>query len=112
MDSRFFETLDLICERPALYLGTTSLSVLYGWVMGWQFAHDLAPNEAPLNNGTFNDFVKVQLSYYESTRGWRRMILESCGGNEETAFYKFVQLYKLYRLRNADLSPTATDNKA
>ena len=112
MDNRFFETLDLICERPALYIGTTSLSVLYGWVLGWNSASDKTPNDADLPSREFNEFVKVQLSYYEATRGWRRMILDSCGGNEEAAFYKFVQLYKLYRARTADLSPTATNTKA
>jgi hypothetical protein len=69
MGNKFFETLDLICERPALYLGTTSLSVLYGWVLGWNFALESDPNEADLKE--FDEFVKVQLSYYEATRELR-----------------------------------------
>ncbi len=98
MSNRFYETLDLICERPALYLGTTSLSVLYGWVLGWQFAVEDAPNEADLSEREFGEFVKTELDYYEATRGWRRMILESCEGDEEAAFLKFVELYKRFRM--------------
>ena len=94
MVDRFFETLDLVCQRPALYLGTTSLSVLYGWILGWEFA---AGPGAIFDHGEFSEFVKTQLDYFEATLGWHRLILESCEFDEGAAFQKFVEFYKEFK---------------
>ncbi len=96
-DDRFAELLGLICERPPLYLGTTSISVLYGWILGWDFCTEFPTKERVFPFGPFSEFVQGELGYFEPALGWRRMILDSCGGDEEAAFWKFVDLYRKFK---------------
>jgi hypothetical protein len=98
--------LDVIRETPALYLGELSLTGL------WHFLHGY--HEAELVNGIkavrqipndFHDWVAYRLHYFESTSGWRRMILGQVP-DEAAAFKRFFELLDDHRTRKARIVAT------
>jgi hypothetical protein len=92
--------LDLIAARPGLYLGEKSITLLGGWVYGWTSA--LAGEAFDGTNPPFREFhdwVALRLGFYESTAGWRRMLLDKHQGDEETAFDHFFELFSEFKSR-------------
>jgi hypothetical protein len=93
--------LDVIRERPAIYLGETSLSALWHVLNGFRFAERVhgieAATQLPLD---FHEWVAYRLHYYASTKGWRRMILEQTA-DESAGLDRFYELLDEYRARRA-----------
>jgi hypothetical protein len=98
--------LDVIRERPPLYLGTRSISALSAYLQGFGFAQRVhgidAPSQLPID---FHDWVAYRLHYYESTKGWARMILEQ-SPDESGALDKFFELLDEHRVRQARVVAT------
>jgi hypothetical protein len=97
--NNFYEFLDLIREKHYLYIGSKSLSTLHDVINGYMIScwvHNIEENLVPEWEG-FNDFVAKHLNYYESTSGYRNMILEKCNMDEQKALEKFFELTELYR---------------
>ncbi|MEZ0128929.1 hypothetical protein AB9T88_03725 [Flavobacterium sp. LBUM151] len=97
--SNLYSLLDLIRDKPELYIGNKSLTTLYNNINGYNLCcfvnnikEDLIPDWAE-----FHDFVAFQLNYSESTSGYRNMILEKNNFDEEKslkAFYYLLDLFK------------------
>jgi hypothetical protein len=98
--------LDVIRERPAMYLGTRSISALSAYLHGFGFAevvHGIdAPSQLPMD---FHEWVAYRLHYYDSIRGWVNMILEQ-SPNESAALDKFYELLDEHRVRKARVVAT------
>lgn len=97
--SNLYILLDLIRDNPELYIGNKSLTTLYNNINGYNlccFINNAQENLIP-DWTEFHDFVALQLNYYESTSGYKNMILEKNGFNEEEslkAFYYLLDLFK------------------
>lgn len=94
-----YSLLDLIREKPYLYTGNRHLSTLYYTINGYRLYclhNNIHENLIPEWN-TFHDFVAKELGYYESTSGYRNMILEKCNFEEEKALVEFYKLLDLFR---------------
>lgn len=100
MSSRFYDMLDLIGKRPGLYIGEKSITLMSGWVNGWTSAlGDKGFEGTEPVFSEFNDWVALRLGFYESTSGWRRMLLGKHLGNEEAAFDRFFELFNEFKSR-------------
>ncbi len=102
MKSDFYEMLDAISSRPAMYISPSrSITALYNYLHGYmdgtnrtQIVRNTEPSWAE-----FNNWVAMKLNFFESTKGWRQMLLERENGDEERAFKRFFVLLKQFRNR-------------
>ena len=81
--------IEKIRERPALYMGRTSILHLNSFFAGY-----FMTNEAPEFDG-FNDFVGRYYGKY-TTAGWANLILADHYGNEGEAMHRFFDLWDEY----------------
>ena len=91
--------LDTIRKRPALYLGSLSISKLYSYINGYEAACSFKGIEDQLKPRwvLFHEFVKRKTNFYESTSGWCNMILTQCEGDEEKAVGLFFEYFDEFR---------------
>lgn len=97
--NNLYSLLDSIREKSYLYTGNRHLSALYYIINGYQLYclhNGINENLIPEWN-TFHDFVAKEFGYYESTSGYRNMILEKCNFDEEKALVEFYKLFDLFR---------------
>lgn len=89
--------LDVIREKPAMYLGQPSLSALCHFLNGYEMSlwvHGIQ-EKRPLPRD-FHDWVAHRLHFPESTRGYTSMILERFP-DEAMALRFFFELLDEYR---------------
>jgi len=101
--NNLYSLLDLIRERPQLYIGDQNFSTLYNNINGYQLYclnNDIEENLSPKWN-EFHDFVAIQLNYTESTSGYKNMILEQNDFNELKSFNMFYELLGKFRKNKA-----------
>ena len=100
----FYEFLDNIRQRPALYLSETSITVFKGYFNGFLEGSKLLDNKAVASElRKLNDWVAMRLGYFEGTSGWKNMLLKSENGDEEKAFNKFFILLDEFKKREANV---------
>jgi len=91
--------LEVIRERPAMWLGTRSLTALRHFLAGWGAAllfYDVkAEDQLPRD---FHDWVAYRLGFRESTSGWQSMILKDVP-DESKALDRFFELLDEHRNR-------------
>jgi hypothetical protein len=95
------ELFDAIRQRPALYLGTQSLTGLYHFMSGYDHAlsvHSVASMPRLMPPLEFHDWVAYRLHFSESTSGWHRMILKSVS-DEPVALKRFYKLFDEFESR-------------
>jgi hypothetical protein len=103
--------LELIREKPTLYLGETSLTGLWHFLRGYRMAEgDHGIDDVIQLPTDFLDWVAYRLHYYESTSGWRRMILGRVP-NERAALMRFYELLEypppVYYLMHVHAAPSS-----
>jgi hypothetical protein len=93
------EILDAIRVRTAMYTGERTLTAAYHFLAGFEFAQHVF--ELPTRQilpADFHDWVAYRLHYYESTSGYKRMILNRIP-DESAALDRFFELLDEYRSR-------------
>jgi hypothetical protein len=91
--------LEVIRERPAMCLGQRSLSALSQYPQGYWMAlsvHDIQ-SVFPLPQD-FHDWVAYRLHFYESTSGYKNMILKRVP-EESAALDRFFELLDEHKNR-------------
>jgi hypothetical protein len=91
--------LEVIRERPPLYLGERSLSALAAYLHGFRmalFVHDL--HTESVLPPDFHDWVAYRLRFFESTSGYKNMILKHVP-DEAAALDRFFELLDQHRVR-------------
>lgn len=105
------QLLDVIREKPAMYLGTRSLSALSHFLAGYGFA--LHVHEIPSSHhlpGDFHDWVAYRLHFFESTSGYKNMILKRIP-DESAALARFFELLDEYRVRQPRIVATVQGHR-
>ncbi|HLJ87386.1 MAG TPA: hypothetical protein VKZ53_11225 [Candidatus Angelobacter sp.] len=91
--------LDVVRTRTALYTGKRSLSALSYFLDGWRFALQVyniqVKSDLP---DDFHGWVAYRLGFYESTGGYRAMILNRIP-DESAALDRFFELLDEHRER-------------
>jgi hypothetical protein len=97
--------LEAIRQRPACYLDERSLSSLWCWLQGYWLA--LSSHSVPIPPGValpsdFSEWVAYRLGFFESTSGWRKMILRRVS-DESAALDRFFELLNEHHTRKPRL---------
>lgn len=101
--------LELIRERPALYLGENSLTGLWHFLRGYRMAEGDHGIDDVIHLPTdIFDWVAYRLHYYDSTSGWRQMILGRVP-DERAALKRFWELLDDHRARKPHVVATIHD---
>lgn len=101
-----YKIVDGVRERPALFMGSKSITVLNSFIDGVMYASlilgiDEGFNDfSPIPFRFFNDYVARFYNYFESTSGWMNMILNKNDGDEKTSFDIFYTLLDSFRSIN------------
>jgi uncharacterized protein (DUF433 family) len=98
-----YELIERIRPRPALYLGSRSISRLDSFLTGYRCAlDDLKVNGTP-SFWYFHDWVAMKLGAYASTAGWCHLLLESMDGDEDKALDRFFSYLDEFKQRKATI---------
>ncbi|NYE93890.1 hypothetical protein FHU41_000111 [Psychromicrobium silvestre] len=99
----FYEMLDLIRQRPAMYTGQTSLRALDTWLKGFSFARQVAALPALPHEEHFAGFDRFIQGHYNwrDSGGWVAKI-EYYERDGKHALDEFFRLLDLYRLTSSD----------
>jgi hypothetical protein len=91
--------LEVVRERPALYLGERSLSALWHYLQGYRMSLSVYDMRTafPLPPD-FHDWVAYRLHFYESTSGYKNMILKRVP-EESAALDRFFELLDEHKNR-------------
>ncbi len=100
-----YTILDKMRERPGMYLGAASLTLLGSFIDGIYEGCNYENSETPAFSG-FNDFVGNYYGKY-TTAGWKNLILADHFGNEEEAIKRFFEILDEFRL--AENRPSSRD---
>ncbi|OYE04252.1 hypothetical protein [Nostoc sp. 'Peltigera membranacea cyanobiont' 232] len=96
-----YEILEMMRPRPQMFLGQRSLTALSGFIGGYFFAMEengiLIEEENPPFS-QFHDWVARYYKWYESTAGWKNIILREVG-DEAKACDVFFELLELFKQR-------------
>ena len=103
--------LEVIREDPVLYLGDRSLSALWHYLQGYWMALSVYDMRLafPLPPD-FQDWVAYRLHFFESTSGYRNMILKRVP-DENAALDRFFELLDDHRRRKPHLVATLRCSK-
>jgi hypothetical protein len=100
------QLLDVIRQKTAMYTGERSLSALAHFLLGYGFALQVCeiqlPDYLPLD---FHEWVAYRLHFFESTSGYKDMILKRIP-DESAAFDRFFELLDEHRIRQARVVAT------
>src|SRR5580698_6563324 len=98
--------LERIRVRPALYLGTHSLTALSNFLNGYSLAlHESGMGPVTILPQDFHDWVAYRLHFRESTSGYAGMILKRIP-DEVKALQRFFELYDEHISRKASVIAT------
>lgn len=97
-----YDIIELICPRPAMYIGENRISSLRTFLDGYSLA--LSTHEINKENNKkvipfwfFHTWVAKYYNWYESTAGWNNIILKENSGNEERALETFFILFEKFK---------------
>ena len=95
-----YEKLDIVRRRPGMFLGTNSVSKLYIFISGFEFAlPDGDPDlqtEGHLPFSYFNAYVAKRYNC-SGVMGWANILLEVCNGSEEDGLKLFFEVLDEFR---------------
>lgn len=101
-----YDILDGVREKPALFMGSKSITLLRSFLDGAGYAShihgidDAYDGFSPIPFRLFNDYVAHFYNYFEATSGWMNMILDKNNGDEEVSFDIFYTLLDNFRSIN------------
>lgn len=103
--SGLYEVLQKIKAKPGMYIGSSSISDLFHFVVGYEFARgelDIEPTEWE-DDFHENFQTWLQKKYHLSTsNSWAKIILFNCG-NEQEGFNAFYRLLSEFQNRDKSL---------
>ena len=112
-DKAFYDLVEEMRERPAMYLGVASLVRLQAYVHGFSHACEKFDKEEPqqtvlpLPFWFFHEFTKNYYSAASSVCGWCNLILDNNNKDDEKSlavFYKLIDVYKNLNVANCEVA--------
>lgn len=98
-----FDILDLehFRKRTPMYTGDWTITSLAAFINGFGLAtsiNNLNDNDTFRFN-EFPDWIAKYFGWFESTAGWKNIILKECNGDERKALDRFFELYDQFKKR-------------
>ena len=87
-------------KRTAMYIGEKKINILKGFIDGYFYGLDVKEihlRESEPKFEKFSDWVANHFNWYESTAGWKNIILKECDGDEKLSVDKFFELYDKFK---------------
>lgn len=109
-----YQEIDMIRERPGMYLGEMSITRLRSYLDGFQGAvyrlcHDEESRTLlPLPFWFFHEYVARHFGRNSSVAGWRNIILEHTEGDEAEGLAVFFQLFDAFKALAIERCDVAT----
>jgi hypothetical protein len=93
-----YQLIEQIKVRPAMYLGSTTITALQNFIDGYNFACYIKDVEERLSPPwqDFHEFVRARTGFAESTGGWCYMLLHHCDGDETVALALFFEWFAAF----------------
>lgn len=105
------QLIDKIRRRPGMYIGSNSLTglecFLNGYICALYETDSTDEDLLPLPFGLFHEYVACKYGYYESTSGWKNMILDQTGQDERRGLDLFFEIYGEFRTTKIEHCSTA-----
>jgi hypothetical protein len=88
-------------EKTPMYIGDWTITSLKAFIDGYLYASWVKEmdDEDTVRFGKFHDYVANYFGWFDSTAGWKNIILKESNGDEEKALKKFFELYDLFKVR-------------
>ncbi|WP_199247072.1 hypothetical protein [[Phormidium] sp. ETS-05] len=104
------EVLKRIKEKPGMYIGRASVTDLFMFIVGYEFARgeldiDLNDWEADFHEN-FHDFVEKKYNLHTSS--WASIIMLYCR-DEKTGFERFFQVLEEFERRDKGLDASSAE---
>lgn len=95
-----FELIELIKQRPGLYIDSNNITSMQNFLNGYDFA--CLVNEIEYNNvyplfWYFHEWVMEKYNWYESTAGWKNIILKNNNDDEIKALEVFFEMINEFK---------------
>ena len=108
---RLFELLQKIEKNSGMYLGRQSVSDLFMFIAGYEFARsqvnvELTQEEEDFYN-EFQPWLQQKLCV-RSVTSWAKLIMLSCH-DEKTGFEMFFKFLREFQVRNAEILANAQE---
>lgn len=105
------EVLKRIKEKPGMYIGRASVTDLFMFIVGYEFARgeldiDLNDWEADFHEN-FHDFVEKKYNLHTS-KSWASIIMLYCR-DEKTGFERFFQVLEEFDRRDKGLDASSAE---
>ncbi len=97
--NNIFELIEFIQKRPGMYIGNNTITSMETFLNGYIFASDI--NNLNLDIYPkfwyFHEWVKEHYNWFESTAGWKNIILAESNNDEEKALNVFFELIAKFK---------------
>jgi hypothetical protein len=90
-----YDLIDLMKPRPAMYIGDYKISAMNSFLDGYQFCshvHNIKQENVFPPFWYFHEWAKETYNWYESTAGWKNIILQENDNDEAKALTVFFDL--------------------
>ncbi len=108
------EVLQKIKEKPGMYIGRPSISDLFMFIVGYEFARgelDIDLNEWEEDfHENFHDFVEKKYNLHTSN-SWAKIIMLYCH-DEKTGFERFFKVLEEFERRDKSLESVSEQEPA
>jgi hypothetical protein len=98
--NNIYDLIEMIKRRPAMYIGDSKISTINTFLHGYCFATEIYKVECPAEFPPFwyfHEWAMDQYNWYESTAGWKNIILKENDNDEERSlqvFFQFIDEFK------------------
>jgi hypothetical protein len=91
-----YQLIEQIKVRPAMYLGSNTITALKSFIDGYHFACYMKNVEEELSPPwqDFHEFVRARTGFGESTGGWCHMLLHAYDDDEERGIAAFFEAFE------------------
>ena len=93
--SNIYDLIDLMKIRPAMYIGECKISAMSSFLDGYFFCshiHGIEQEKVFPPFWYFHEWAKEEYNWYESTAGWKNIILQENDNDEAKALTVFFDL--------------------
>ncbi len=93
--NNIYDLIDLMKLRPAMYIGECKISAMSSFLDGYHFCsitHNIKEDKVFPPFWYFHEWAKENYNWYESTAGWKNIILQENNNDEAKALDVFFDL--------------------
>jgi hypothetical protein len=98
--NNIYDLIELMKQKPAMYMGDNKISTMRTFLDGYKFSsmvHNIKSEKVFPPFWYFHEWAKEKYNWFESTAGWKNIILEENNNDEEKALETFFAMIDEFR---------------